>query len=105
PSAEDQDRAVRHLTAGYRWEDRHLVAVGDRRVEAVLEADVLTGHVNIDEAAQVAVLSDPLPQPVVLVEDRVACLPDRGALDLDLALAAGRGSQLRGDLHGYRHRL
>src|SRR4051812_33677181 len=52
------------LAAGYGGEDRDLVAVLDGRVEPVEEADVLAGHVDVHEAAQVAVLRDPLAQAV-----------------------------------------
>src|SRR5918994_6880524 len=51
--------------------DRHFVAVGQLGFEPVLEADVLTGDIDVDEAAKRAVLGDALTQPVVLVEDRV----------------------------------
>ena len=41
---------------------------------------------------------------VVLVEDGIERLADRGALDLELALAPGRRAQLGRDLHRDRHR-
>ena len=86
------------LAAGDGGEDRHLVAVGDGGLEAVLEADVLAADVDVDEAPQVPVLGDALAQAVVLVEDRVERLADGPALDLELALAAGGGAELRRDL-------
>src|SRR5262245_42330077 len=91
-------------TAGDRREDRHLVAVGHGSVESVLEADVLAGDVDVDEAAQVPVLGDPLAEAVVLVEDRVQRLADGRAVDLELALAAGGGAELGGNLHRDAHR-
>ena len=69
--------------AGDGRQDRHLVAVGELGVEAVLEADVLAGDVDVDEAAQAAVLGDPLAQIVVLVEDGVERLADGDPVDLD----------------------
>src|SRR5688500_8560086 len=68
--------------------DRHVVALCQRGCEPGLEADVLTGDIDVDEAAKGAVLGDALTQPVVLVEDRVKRFADRPALDLELALAA-----------------
>ena len=65
PAAEDRDRDVGALASaatGDGGQDRHLVAVGERRVEAVLKADVLAGDVDVDEAPQRAVLGDPLAQ-------------------------------------------
>ena len=73
------------------------------RLQALLEADVLAADVDVDEAAQVAVLGDPLAQVAVGVEDGVEHLADGGALDLELGLAAGRGAQLGRDLHGDCH--
>src|SRR5262249_36104223 len=81
--------------AGDGGEDRHLVAVGDLRVEAVLEADVLAGDVDVDEPAQIPVLGDPLAQAVVLVEDRLERLADGGSLDLQLAPATGGRPDVR----------
>src|SRR5262249_26260933 len=90
--------------AGDGGEDRHLVAVVHGGVEAVLKANVLARDVDVDEAPQIPVLGDPLAEPVVLLEDRVERLTDGGALNLQLALAAGGGAELRGDLHGDAHR-
>src|SRR5512133_3323313 len=85
--------------AGDSGEDGHLVAVGDLGIQAVLEPDVLAGDVDVDEAAQIAVLGDPLSKPVVLLEDSVERLADGGSFDLKLALAAGDGAELGRDLH------
>ena len=75
--------------AGHGREDRDLVAVLDRRVEPVQEADVLAAHVHVHEAAQVAVLRDPVAQAVVAVVEPVEDLADRGrAVDRGLRLAA-----------------
>ena len=45
-------------------------------VEAVEEADVLAADVDVDEAAQVAVLGDPVAQLVVAVVEAVEHLAD-----------------------------
>src|SRR5690349_18788514 len=50
-------------------QDGDLVALVERRVEAVAEADVLAADVDVHEAAQLAVLGDAVAQPVeALVE-------------------------------------
>src|SRR6476469_1978604 len=84
--------------AGDGGQDRHLVAVGDRRLEAVQEADVIAAHVYVDEPAQPAVLGDPAAQLAVAVVQGVEHLADRGALDARGRLAVGGGSKLGGDL-------
>ena len=84
-----------YLPAGDGRRDGHLVALRDGGVEAVLEADVLPGDVDVHEPAQVPVLGDPLAEAIVLVEDGVERLPDGRALDLELSLSAGGGAQLR----------
>ena len=79
-------------------EDGHLGAVVDLGLEALLEADVLAADVDVDEAAQVAVLGDPLAQPAVRLEDGVEDLANGRATDLEFRLppqsprAAGSGS-------------
>src|SRR3982751_4331658 len=75
--------------AGDGGQDRHLVAVVHGRVEAVLEADVLAGDVDVHEPPEVAVLRDPLAQAIVLVEDGVEGLAHGPALNLDLPVTAG----------------
>src|SRR5215211_4909437 len=70
-------------------EDRHLVAVLDRRVEPLEEANVLAAYVYVHEAAQVSVLGDAVAQPVVAVVEAVEHLTDRGrAIDHRLGVAA-----------------
>src|SRR5919109_682808 len=92
------------LAARDGGQDRHLVAVGELRLQAVLEADVLTRDVHVHEPAQSAILGDPLAKLGVLVEDGVERLTDGGPLDLDLALALGNPAKLRRDLDCDRHR-
>src|ERR1700760_4607817 len=89
--------------SGYGWQDRYVVAVLDARLEALLEADVLAGDVDVDEAAQGAVLGDPLPQVAIGGEDGVERLPDVGPIHFDFRLSAGGGAQLGRDLHGDAH--
>src|SRR4051812_3449555 len=59
-----------------RRKDRDLVAVLDRRVEPVEEADVLAAHVDVHEAAQVTVHRDPVAEAVVAVVEAVEHLAD-----------------------------
>ena len=87
-------------TAGYRGQDGYFVTVVDARLQPLLEADVLAGDVDVDEAAQVAVLGDAVPETTVGVEDGVEDLADGLAFHFQLAFAAGGGAQLRRDLHG-----
>src|SRR6476661_2506225 len=89
--------------AGDGGKDGYLGAVVDGRVEALLEADVLAGDVDVDEAAQVAVLGDPLAQIAVGLEDGVEHLAHGPPAHLDFGLASGGGAQLGRDLHGDCH--
>src|SRR5680860_1210703 len=91
------------LATSHGRKNRYLVALADGGVEALLEADVLTADVDVDEAAQVAVLGDPLAQVAVRVEDRVEHLAHGRAGNLHLGVSAGRGAQLGRDLHGDCH--
>ena len=64
-------------------QDRHLVAVGHLGREAVEEADVLTAEVDVDEAAQGAVVvGDALAQLGVLVVEASSTSPTVAAVDL-----------------------
>src|SRR5687767_752778 len=103
------DSAGTDLATGDGWQDRQLAPVGNRCVEAVLEADVLAAYVDVDETTQLAVVGDPRPQVLVLREERVEGLPHRAAFDLDLGVAADDCSQLGWNLdrdrHLDRHRL
>src|SRR5262245_35383670 len=84
-------------------QDRDLVALADRGLEALLEADVLAADVDVDEAAQVAVLGDPLAQVGVRLEDGVEHLAHGRAGHLHLGVATGCGAELGRDLHGDCH--
>src|SRR4051794_30835436 len=90
--------------AGDRRKDLNLVAVVELGFEPVLEADVLTADEDVDEPAQPSVLGDALTKAVVLLEDSVERLTDGRPLDLELALAAGRRSELGRDLDRDAHR-
>src|SRR5215213_3281106 len=83
--------------------NRYFVPIFDRSLQPLLKADVLAGDVDVDEAAQVAVLGDPVAQAAVGVEDGVEHLADGAALYLKLRFAAGGGAQLGRDLHGDWH--
>src|SRR4051812_44925466 len=89
--------------AGDRGQDRHLRPVRDLGLEAVAEPDVLAAYVHVDEAAQLAVVADPLAQVAVAVEEGVEDLADGGAVDLGLRLALGDRAQLGGNLDRDRH--
>src|SRR3954453_17207553 len=96
--------ALAPSAAGDRGQDLHLVAVGDRRVEAVGEADVLAVDVDVDEAPQRAVaVRQAIAQLAVTVEQRVEHLAHGPTVHLELGLAAGRGPQLGRDLDLHRH--
>src|SRR5262245_8525215 len=90
--------------AGHRRQDGDRVAVRHRRLELGQVADVLVVHVDVHEAAQVAVLGEqPIPEAGVLrVEVREQCA-DRGARAVHRARAAGRLAQDGWDTHLYRH--
>src|SRR5205085_9915300 len=78
-----QPPAARWLTPGDGGKDRDLLAVRHRGLDALAEADVVPGHEHVDEAAQAAVLHDPLTEagvPGVDLVDQVADGP-RGALE------------------------
>src|SRR4051812_29065389 len=67
---------MRRSAPGHSRQDRDLVPVLDSRLEPVEEADVLTAHVDVHEAAQVAVDRDPVAQAVVAVVEAVEHLAD-----------------------------
>src|SRR5690606_2614642 len=85
---------------GHGGQDGHLVAVVEGSVQTVLKADVLAGDVDVDEAAQGAVLGNPLTETGVLLEDCVERLADGRSLDLELPLAPGGRPELGWNLDG-----
>src|SRR3954453_695159 len=95
---------MRRSTPGHSRQDRDLVPVLDSRLEPVEEADVLPAHVDVHEAAQVAVDRDAVAQAVVAVVEAVEHLADRGrVLHRCFGIAARHGPQLSRDLHRDRH--
>src|SRR5262245_32759127 len=57
-------------------QDRDLLAVGHRRVDALAEPDVLAAHEHVDEPPQRPVLHHPLAEAAVAGLDLVDELPD-----------------------------
>src|SRR6185312_7810343 len=86
-----------------RGQDRHLVTVLDGGVEAVEEADVLAVDVDVDKAAQPAVLGDAAAQLAEALVERVKDLADGRPVDARGGLALGGGAKLGGDLHADGH--
>src|SRR5215472_13950655 len=94
------------LASRDRGHDRYLVAVLQRRLLGLEEADVLLVDVDIDEAAQLARLVEQ-----AVLETRVLALEvadqtvDRLALALDLGAALRQGAQWRWNPYEHRHRF
>src|SRR5262245_36141002 len=88
---------------GNGGKDCHLCTIIDGCIKAILEADVLAAHVDVDEAAQVAVLGNSLAQLAVRLEDGIEHLADGLSRDLHLGLPSGRRAELGRDLHGDCH--
>src|SRR5262245_29325567 len=84
-------------------DDRQLVAVLDRRGQAVQVADVLVVQVEVDEPPHLAVVEDPRLDAGVLRREVVEHRLDRGARHLDDVLALGVLTHRRRDLHFHRH--
>src|SRR6185312_8013953 len=79
-------------------------AVGDRRLEAFEEADVLAAEVHVHEPPQgAAVVGHPRAQLAVLLVQARQRLPHRRAIDPRLGLVAGGVAQLRRQLDGDGH--
>src|SRR5205085_767105 len=92
------------LAAGDCRQDRYLRPVGHGGGEALEEAYVFSGHVDVDEAAQRAVLvRDPPAQLLEALEQAVEHLLHSGAFEQCLGFAPRRRPQLRGDLDDDRH--
>src|SRR5919197_3212002 len=97
-------RAARQASAACNGgQDLDLLPVGDRRLQAVAEADVLAVDVDVDEAAHAAVaVGQAIAELAVEVEEAGEHLADGRAVDADRAGAAGGLAQLGGQLDG-RH--
>src|SRR5436305_2043847 len=89
---------------GDGWEDRHLAAIGDRRLQPVEEADVLPADVDVDEAPErPVVVGHAAAQLAEAVVELPEHLLDRRPVDLRLAVALGGRPELGRDLHRDRH--
>src|SRR5690606_34772082 len=89
----------------YRWDQRHLAAIGDRRVEVVEEADVLVVGEDVDEAAHLAVVVvETLRQPGVLLAEVLQHVTDSAPFDGDHIAAFGELSEWGRDSYVYSHR-
>src|SRR5690242_6979090 len=94
----------RTSSTGDGRQDGDLVTVFHGGVQAVEEANVLPFDVDVHEAAQVAVLGDPLAQSLEPLVQAVEHLADRrDVLDAGLRLAACDAAELGGDLDRDRH--
>src|ERR1700729_72489 len=83
--------------ASDRRQHRHRVAVLDRGLEAAEEADVLVVEVDVDEAAQLLAVDEPLAQAAVRGVQVVEELVQRRAGPLNRLGATGVAAQDRGD--------
>src|SRR5262249_51570124 len=80
--------------------------VGDGRVDALQEADVLVGEEHVDEAPQAArLVEQTLFEARVRAVERLQRLGDGARLDLDFGGVAREVAQLRGDADGDTHVL
>ena len=85
--------------AGDRRDDAQRVAGLHRRLLAIEVADVFVVQVDVDEAAQLAlVVVEVLLQPFVSRRQLSEQLADGGAVDFDDVLLAGEGPKGRGDI-------
>src|SRR5512133_3710782 len=75
--------------AGDGRQDDDLVAVAELGVEAADEADVLVVDVDVHEAAQLAVLDEPILEPGVVGLQVVDQRAQAGTVRVDGLLAAG----------------
>src|SRR3954471_8951381 len=80
--------------AGHRRQDDQGVALGDRGVEAVEDANVLVVEIDVDVAVELAAVAEELAAGVgVGAGEGVEDLADVGAVGADLTLAADRRAQ------------
>src|SRR5215831_13411235 len=92
------------LASRDRGQDRHLVAVLQRRLLGLEEADVLLVDVDIDEAAQLPrLVEQAVLQTRVLALEVADQAVDRLALALDLGAALRQGAQRGGNPYQHRH--
>src|SRR5690606_25105173 len=87
--------------AGHRGDDRDGVAVGRRGGQAVAEAHVVVGDVEVDEAVQgTLAVEDATGEAGVGSLEVVEHLVDGGALDADLGRTGGEGAEGGGHADG-----
>src|SRR5215470_17421116 len=92
------------LASRDRGYDRHLVAVLQRRLLGLEEADVLLVDVDIDEAAQLSrLVEQAVLQTRVLALEVADQAVDRLALALDLGAALRQSTQRGGNPYEHRH--
>src|SRR5579875_2214480 len=86
PAAWRKEAGVaRPSAARDRRDDGDGAGVGDGRVDALVEADVLLGHEHVDETAELAaVVEDPVAEPGVGRVQALQDLADGAPFDADL---------------------
>src|SRR5688572_14126619 len=86
-------------------DDADGLAVGDRGVETLEEADVVIGDEHVDEPPEATrVVEEPLREAGVRRLEAREDLADRGALDRDLGGTSGEGAEGGGHSDGDAHR-
>src|SRR5215218_6273453 len=99
-----QGFTARSATPGNGWDYGDLRACGRRGVEALGEAHILLGHVDVDETAQLALLvDDPGLDAREAGLQRVDDLGQRATVGGDLGLVLRVGAQDRRDAYVDAH--
>src|SRR5262245_45789117 len=91
------------LAPGDSGNDRELIAVLDRRVEIVEEANILVIEIDVDEALELALVEHALTQPGELPAEVIKDSLHAGACGLDLRLAGGVLPHRCRNLHANSH--
>src|SRR6185437_13036885 len=90
--------------AGHGRHDDHLVAVGDRRGEAALKADVLVVQIERDESIRLArFIAQPRAQSGESSDHIAQRFADGAAARLERAGVAGQAREHGGQVHGDAH--
>src|SRR5262249_45976667 len=84
-------------------DDAHFFTAGERRREAVEEADVLVAHVDVHETAYALVVEQPIAEPGVTLLQVLDHLRDGGAFGLNLFFSSGERSERGGDAYRNGH--
>src|SRR5437660_3267600 len=88
------------------WQEHHDLAVLQWGVDALQEPDVLVPHVEVDEAADLAVVvEDPLEQLRVVPTHLLEQLLDTRSVHVQLGRPTGELAELGGDLQSNTHRI